>query len=84
MFLGLFAAGFFIAYANGGILPDAISDLITLGVTIYLWWLGYQRFQDAGISRIWALFTPIMLGAIILGCIRSSVVSVRSEMTEMK
>ena len=85
LFVGLFVAGFFIGVVNNGTIPDSLYALIQMGVVIFMWWLGYERCQDAGIHGGWAVFAPILIGTVILGCIRSSsVVSVISERTEMK
>lgn len=85
LFVGLFVAGFFIGVVNNGVIPEMLGILIQLGAAIFMWHIGYLRCQDAGIHGGWAFFAPILIGTLVLGCIRSSsAVSVISERTEMK
>lgn len=43
-----------------------LDALILLSVPFY-WVIGYQRCQDAGIHGFWAIFTPLLIGMIIIG-----------------
>ncbi len=38
---------------------------------IFAWVIGYQRIKDAGHHGAWAIFTPFLIGMVIIGCLRS-------------
>ena len=71
MFVALFVGGFFIGIVNNGLIPEPLGSLITIGSAIFMWVIGYMRCQDAGIHGAWAIFAPVLIGMIVLGCIRS-------------
>ncbi len=71
MLAAIFTAGFFIGMFNNGVIPEDVNTVIVGGSAIYMWFIGYERCQDAGIHGGWALFAPILLGMIVLGCFGS-------------
>ena len=70
-FVTVFAIGFFFGAVNNGVIPDDAMLLVRAGVAVYFWIIGYARCQDAGIHGLWAIFTPMLIGMIILGCLRT-------------
>ena len=63
--VALFVIYFFFGYLTIGY-GQLLDALIVLSVPVY-WVIGYQRCQDAGIHGFWAIFTPILIGMIVLG-----------------
>jgi hypothetical protein len=37
----------------------------------FAWYAGYQRVKDAGQHGAWAIFTPFVLGLVVIGCLKS-------------
>ena len=72
LWIGVFMLGVFIGVVNNGEVPADMLTIIEVSAAIYMWVIGYDRCQDAGIHGGWAFFAPIVIGTIVLGCFRSS------------
>ena len=64
---------YFVVSATGNIMPLGIDAIIQWAWIIMMWMIGYQRCQDAGVHGGWALFAPLSIGMIWIGCLRSKV-----------
>jgi len=72
LFVGTFVVYFVFGFTQGYI-PPGIDAIIQGATVIFLWMIGYRRCQDAGVHVAWCIFTPIVIGMIWLGCLRSKV-----------
>jgi uncharacterized membrane protein YhaH (DUF805 family) len=68
LFIIFFLIGFIGETVGMG--EEAVLFTQTFGL-IPFWILGYQRCQDAGVHGAWAIFTPILIGMIWIGCLKS-------------
>ena len=71
-----YAIGGFVAFfAVGSMLPHNIDES-TLGFfefagLVYYWVIGAKRMDDTKHSQAWAIFTPMLIGMIVIGCLKS-------------
>ena len=52
-------------------IDETLYNLLLLFNLIAMWVLGYHRIKDAGHHGAWAIFTPFLLGTIIIGLLPS-------------
>ena len=70
LFVGIFMIAF-VAGAAGGI-SQGTESFLRGAALIGMWIIGAQRMDDTRHSQAWAIFTPFVLGLIIIGCLRSA------------
>ncbi len=69
-YLGMIFANALFSELYGG--DGMLVATLVMGWYPFAWYCGYWRMVDAGKHGLWAVFTPILLGTIIIGCIKSA------------
>ena len=71
-FIVMYAGGYMIGYTDPyGYETSIAMEMLVNGWVVFAWIIGYARVKDAGRHGAWAIFTPIFLGLIIIGCLKS-------------
>jgi uncharacterized membrane protein YhaH (DUF805 family) len=72
MYVALLVVGFIAGMVSYPHDPsDGFYVIVQLASVGWLWYIGLQRMRDTGYSEWWAIFTPFIIGMIVIGCLAS-------------